>query len=271
MLFRSKRVNKRNRACHNRWSGQKNIKRSTPYAHHSVIPTAIASTASRGSWEHRLPELPRDARENCRSDCHGGAGSDRPRSLDRGDRGAGKESGGEKREALKWAQDNNVPIFVLGGGSNLLVADKGYNGLVIFLQNNKFKFKGNKLIVDAGMPMQDLVRVSVERGLRGLEWAGGLPGQLGGAIRGNANCFGGHTHDVVKKVRVMSPDGSIKTFNKRQCRFSHKSSIFKQNPKYIILSAELKFKKGNKKKLQEKVDYCMNWRAQNQPQKHGTF
>ena len=174
------------------------------------------------------------------------------------------------REALSWARSNNVPYFILGGGSNLLVADEGYNGLVISLQNNNFIFKDDRLIADAGTTIHDLVTNSVEREFSGLEWAGGLPGQLGGAIRGNANCFGGHMHDVIKKVRIMLPDGSIKIFSKRQCKFSQKNSIFKQKSEYIILSAELKFKKGNKNKLQERVNYCVNWRAKNQPKKHGT-
>ena len=173
-------------------------------------------------------------------------------------------------EALNWAKTKSVPYFILGGGSNLLIADEGYGGLVIHLVNNTFEFKGNRLIAQAGANMQDLVSASVDKGLGGLQWAGGLPGQLGGAIRGNANCFGGHIEDVVYSVRAITPEGKIKTFGKRKCKFGHNKSIFKQKPGHIILSAELKLKPQDKKVLQDRMNYCLNWRKENQPKKEGT-
>ena len=173
----------------------------------------------------------------------------------------------EIREALIWAQKNNVPYFILGGGSNLLISDEGYNGLVIHLATKNYIFKKNKLIADAGCDVQTLVAESVKLELDGFQWAAGLPGQLGGAIRGNANCFGGHTEDIVSKVWAATPAGKIKIFNKRQCKFGHKTSIFKQKPQYIILSAQIMFKPGNKKELEERMNYCLNWRKTNQPHK----
>ena len=173
-------------------------------------------------------------------------------------------------EALTWAQKNDVPYFVLGGGSNLLISDAGYDGLVIHLANKNYKFDGDRLVADAGCEVKTLVEDSVERGLDGFQWAGGLPGQLGGAIRGNANCFGGHTEDIIYSARAVTPKGKIKIFSNKQCKFGHKTSLFKQKPGYIILSAEIRLKHGDKKVIEEKMNYCVNWRAENQPKKEGT-
>lgn len=173
-------------------------------------------------------------------------------------------------EALSWAKKQNLPYFILGGGSNLLISDEGYGGLVIHLTNKNYKFDSDNLTADAGCEVKTLVEECVKRELDGFQWAGGLPGQLGGAIRGNANCFGGHTEDIIHSVRTITPNGKIKTFSKRKCRFGHKTSLFKQKPGYIILSAQIALKPGDKKTLEERMNYCVNWREQNQPKKEGT-
>lgn len=184
------------------------------------------------------------------------------------------------REALGWAKEKKVSYFILGGGSNLLISDEGYDGLVISIQNHRrvgSSYGNNRssygrviLEVSSGALMRELVEETTNSGLIGLEWAGGLPGQLGGAIRGNASCFGGQIEDIIKNVKAMDPYGNIKIFNKNQCKFKNKTSIFKEKPELIILSAEIKFKKGDRAKLQEKVNYCLKWRKENQPIEFGT-
>ena len=96
-----------------------------------------------------------------------------------------------------------LPFFVLGGGSNLLVSDKGFNGLIIKTQNTKYKIQNTKIMAEAGVMLGELVNVSAKAGLSGLEWAAGIPGTVGGAIRGNAGAFGSSMKNIVKKVEAF--------------------------------------------------------------------
>src|SRR3989338_3174836 len=108
-------------------------------------------------------------------------------------------------QAVKWANKNNLPFFILGGGSNLLVADKGFNGLVIKIENCKLKIVNSKVIAGAGISLTTLLSVTANAGLSGLEWSAGIPGAtLGGAIRGNAGAFETGIKDLVKKVEVFN-------------------------------------------------------------------
>ena len=113
-------------------------------------------------------------------------------------------------KAVKAAKELKLPFFVLGGGSNVLVADDGYDGLVIKFQSSNYKFQTNskiqnaKIYIESGMPLSLLVSKTAEKGLTGLEWAVGIPGTVGGAIRGNAGAFEQSMNNIVKKVEVLS-------------------------------------------------------------------
>ena len=96
----------------------------------------------------------------------------------------------EIKEALGFATEKKVDYFILAGGSNLIVADEGYDGLVIKPEFQNFKIENSKIIVGSGFIIDELVDIANEKGLKGLEWAGGLPGTVGGAGRGNAGAFG---------------------------------------------------------------------------------
>lgn len=142
-------------------------------------------------------------------------------------------------EAIDFAQEKKLPYFILGGGSNLLISDKGFNGIAIKLENKEIKLDNN-VIVDAGAKLSDLVDFTIKNNLTGLEWAAGIPGTVGGAIRGNAGAFGHDISEVVKEV---------KTFHKEtDYQFKYRDSIFKHNSD-IILSAVLKLKKGVNREL----------------------
>ena len=95
--------------------------------------------------------------------------------------------------AVNTAKKLRIPFFILGGGSNLVVADKGFPGLVIHIQAKKYRIEGAKLLCEAGVPMATLVREAGKRGLSGFEWAGGLPGAVGGGIRGKPGEIGGES------------------------------------------------------------------------------
>jgi UDP-N-acetylmuramate dehydrogenase len=106
-------------------------------------------------------------------------------------------------EAFKYAKNNNLEYFILGGGSNLLVSDDGFNGITIKVQDAKYTIQENIIEASAGVPLALVVNLATQNGLTGMEWAAGIPGTVGGAVRGNAGAFGGSMMDVVCDVRVI--------------------------------------------------------------------
>jgi UDP-N-acetylmuramate dehydrogenase len=168
---------------------------------------------------------------------------------------------GEIIEAVKWAKDKKLPIFILGGGTNLLISDSGFDGLVLKPDINFLEVSGNKITAGAGVLMADLLKFCIKNNLSGLEWAGGLPGTLGGAVRGNAGAFGGEVKDSIESVKSFNTkDQKIINRKNSGCRFGYRSSIIKEkNGAEIVLSATLKLQKGDSGKIKsaiaEKIDY----------------
>ncbi len=176
-------------------------------------------------------------------------------------------------EALQWAQQKRLLFFVLGGGSNVLINDKKYKGLVIKVQSSKFKVQsfenGFKVIeVEAGVSLGRLVGVANEEGLAGMEWAMGIPGTVGGAVCGNAGSFGQSMADIVESVKVIDTANfqfSIFNFQKNKCEFGYRDSIFKHNKNLIILSAKIKLPIGNKEEIKNKMKDFFILKKQTQP------
>ncbi|MFH1192334.1 MAG: FAD-binding protein [bacterium] len=201
-------------------------------------------------------------------------------------------------DILKWTAETKEKIFILGGGSNLLFRDKGFNGVVIKMEMRgdiKIKEEGEKnvvLSISAGCKFFKLIDFCRDNFLSGTEWASGIPGiTVGGAIKGNAGAFGVSMDDIVDSVRaiklVKSPkfvlpacaDRSaaegykvqsfemekITKLSNKECKFKYRSSIFKEKGNFIILSAELKFKKGNKDEIVEKIKSYAKFRKEKQP------
>ena len=174
--------------------------------------------------------------------------------------------------AIRLAKKYNLPFFILGGGSNLLVSDKGYNGLIIKFQipNPKFQINSEsqipKINVEAGVLLSAVASAAAKNGLTGLEWAVGIPGTVGGAIYGNAGAFKKNISAAIKKAEILDIRNlKIKKFKKQDCKFNYRDSIFKHKKNLIILSAELQLKKGNKKEVQKKLKECLDYRKQTQP------
>jgi UDP-N-acetylmuramate dehydrogenase len=168
--------------------------------------------------------------------------------------------------ALGEAKSRKIPIFVLGGGTNLLMPDKGFRGLVLKITINRVIATQNIIAAGAGTSMANLTNFSAKHSLAGLDWAGGLPGSLGGAIRGNAGCFGGEMKDSITAVQSID----MKTLriirrNAVQCHFGYRTSIFKQRPGEIILSAELRMKKGSSRKIASSLREKKAWRKSHHP------
>ena len=155
----------------------------------------------------------------------------------------------------------NVPIFILGKGTNILISEKGFEGLIIHNNIIGIKKIGEKVEVGAGVLVLDLLNFCIDNSLSGFEWAGGLPGTIGGAVRGNAGAFKGETKDSVFEVASINTKTLEKiTRNNNECEFSYRNSIFKTSAKdeiitSIIFEFKLADKEGIRKSIQEKIDY----------------
>ncbi len=181
--------------------------------------------------------------------------------------------GNDKREIVKavsLARREGLPFFILGGGSNLLVDDKGYQGLVIKIQNSGLKIQNedsrSKIVAEAGTFLSLLVSKAAKSSLSGLEWAVAIPGTLGGAIYGNAGAFGKSMEDIIEKVEVFDArDLQVKIYSLEDCRFGYRESIFKKDKNLIILSAVLKLEKGEKKEIENRMKKYLSEREKKQP------
>lgn len=169
-------------------------------------------------------------------------------------------------KAIKKAKELKMPFFILGEGSNVLASDKGYNGLVIKIVNCKLKVENCNLYAEAGVKLEDIVKLSDKKSLTGMEWAAGIPGTVGGAVYGNAQAFDVKISDIIKSVEIFDTKTlKIKNLLKKQCQFLAKKSIFKKNKNLIILSVVLKTKKGDKEKIKKEIKEHLNYRRKNHP------
>ena len=182
----------------------------------------------------------------------------------------------EIQELCKWAKNEKISILVLGGGSNVLISDKGFNGVVIKIKNLKLKIsarggsacggKNSIIKADAGVPLAKLVLETAKSGLSGLEWAIGIPGTIGGAINGNSGAFGKSMSENLEEVSVFEIAYSkIKIFKNNDCKFSYRNSIFKHNQNLIILSAILCLEKEKKEKMQKIIKDYAKQRIESNP------
>jgi UDP-N-acetylmuramate dehydrogenase len=141
-----------------------------------------------------------------------------------------------------------LPYIVIGGGTNLVVSDNGYDGVVLRFTGSRITHNGTTLHIEAGAVLQDAVNHSIALGLAGLETMTGIPGYLGGAIYGNAGAYGRSIQELVGSVRFT--DGErIRIFNNEECRFRYRESIFKDHKGWIVLSADLRFVPGDPEAL----------------------
>lgn len=175
----------------------------------------------------------------------------------------------EKKEdlinVLKWAKKEKIPFFILGGGSNILVSDKGFDGLVIRMKNNNYKIKNTKIFAEAGVLLSKLVSESINNNLKGLEWAVGIPGTIGGAVVGNAGAYGHSISENVIRVRAIDAEGKVFNFKKKDCHFSYRESIFKKKKELVILDVELKLQRDKDSLAKEKMKEILNERIKKIP------
>lgn len=173
---------------------------------------------------------------------------------------------GSLSEMLRICRENEVPVMIMGNGTNLIVRDKGIRGAVIQLTDNMcgYKVDGLEISAEAGIPMSRLSKIALEHGLTGLEFAEGIPGTLGGAVTMNAGAYDGDMSMVVKSTEYLGDDGHIHMIDNEQHCFGKRSSII-QTGGGAVLRSVISLKKGDKEKIREKMEDFHARRCEKQP------
>jgi len=174
------------------------------------------------------------------------------------------KSGEEIKTAVEIAKELDLPIFIFSGGSNILFADQGFDGLVIKIQNTKYEIQDTKIIAEAGVALGRLVEAAADRGLTGLEWAAGIPGTIGGAARGNAGAYGRAIGESVESVETLNYESRIMNYENKECDFRYRESIFKKN-KDIILKVVLVLKVDDREKIKDEMKKILKARNEKLP------
>ncbi|WP_455092778.1 UDP-N-acetylmuramate dehydrogenase [Parvimonas micra] len=175
-------------------------------------------------------------------------------------------------EAVKICRKNSIKFFVIGNGSNLLVPDEGYNGVIIKLKSefSKIEVEGDYLIVNSGAKLSEVYTVAYENSLTGFEFASGIPGTIGGAIYMNAGAYGGEMKDIVESVEVLDLDNfELRELKNEELEFSYRKSII-QRKNYIVTTIKLKLQKGNKEEINAVYEDLRERRNSKQPLNFGS-
>lgn len=167
---------------------------------------------------------------------------------------------------LKLCKENNIPFYIMGNGSNLLVQDKGFRGVIlqIFKNMNKVEIMEDKVWAEAGVLLSSLSNRIKDKSLTGFEFASGIPGTLGGAVFMNAGAYGGEIKQILVNVEVLDENYNEVLLNNKDLELGYRSSIL-QSKEFIVLSAMLKLEKGNKNEIEERINYLTKKRTTKQP------
>ncbi len=168
--------------------------------------------------------------------------------------------------AIKCCKENDIPYYIIGNGSNLLVSDKGYRGAIIQIYKNfnQVEINGCRVRAQAGILLSRLARLIMEAGLEGFEFASGIPGTLGGAVFMNAGAYGGEMKDVVEAITVITHQGDLIELPKEALELDYRSSIL-QKEDYVAVSIDLIFKEGCKKIIKSRIAELDDLRRLKQP------
>lgn len=168
--------------------------------------------------------------------------------------------------ALRIIQEKKEKFLLIGNGSNIILSDKYFDGIVIKLSNlNKINIDGNVITCESGVMMPFLVMTSIAHNLKGLEWAFGIPGNLGGSICGNAGAYNFCIFDYIESVTFINEKFEIKTLLKEELDCDYRTSFFKKEKDWIIVSANLKLEKGKKNESLAIIEDRLQRRKASQP------
>ena len=173
----------------------------------------------------------------------------------------------ELKAILKLSKEQESPITIIGNGSNILVSDEGIKGIVLKIEISTFELDNQttKLKVGSGVKLAYIAQKCLKQEIAGFEFASGIPGTIGGAIRMNAGAHGKEMKDVVTSITYMDRDGQIHTIQNEEAKFEYRKSMFTQNKDYIILEVEIQLEKGNEEEIQAKMTEYATYRKEKQP------
>lgn len=173
----------------------------------------------------------------------------------------------EKAAAIvRICRENQYPFYVLGNGSNLLVSDEGYRGLILQLYRNlsEITVKGEEITVQAGAMLSVIAKKALAHSLTGFEFASGIPGTIGGAVVMNAGAYGGEMKDVLVEVTVLTRENEIKVIPARELQLGYRFSVIPQNG-WIMLGAKLRLQKGEEEQIRARMEELKEQRVTKQP------
>ena len=176
------------------------------------------------------------------------------------------DKGEDVGRVIKICKEKEIPYFILGNGSNLLVGDGGYRGAVIQIYRNmsSVTVEGNEITAQAGALLSAVAAAAKNASLTGFEFAGGIPGTIGGAVVMNAGAYGGEMKDVLTEVTVMNAEGDIFTLPTEELELGYRTSIIK-TAGYIVLEAKIRLKEGNPEVIRETMKDLTIRRTTKQP------
>ena len=172
----------------------------------------------------------------------------------------------EVAKVIEVCTQENVPYYIVGNGSNLLVSDQGYEGVIIqiYKQMNRVEITENEIHAQAGALLSMIANRAMEAELTGFEFAAGIPGTLGGACVMNAGAYGGEMKDVLETVTVLTRDGDVKTLTKDELELGYRTSVIAKKD-YIVLSAVIRLENGKKEEIKAVMDDLKEKRITKQP------
>ena len=172
----------------------------------------------------------------------------------------------EIRQVIRLCKEEEIPFAVLGNGSNLLVGDKGFRGVIIQLFKNfsDIIIEEETIYAQSGALLVRLANQAAEQGLTGLEFASGIPGTLGGAVVMNAGAYGGEMKDVLKEVTVLTPEGRVLTLQADELHMGYRTSVIKEAG-YIVLEAVISLEKGDQEEIRSRMQELAGMRTSKQP------
>ena len=172
----------------------------------------------------------------------------------------------EVAEVVRFCHEHAQPYYVLGNGSNLLVSDEGYRGLVLQLYRsfNDIQVNGETITVQSGAMLAAVARTAYQTGLTGLEFASGIPGTIGGAVVMNAGAYGGEMKNVLKEVTVLTKEGEVLVIPAKALELGYRTSVIPKNG-WIVLGAVLQLKKGDQEQILARMEELKEQRITKQP------
>jgi len=172
----------------------------------------------------------------------------------------------EVKSIVVLCNQEKIPYYILGNGSNLLIGDKGYRGVMIqiYKEMSEIEIEGEKICIQAGALLSRVGNMALEAGLQGFEFAAGIPGTMGGAVVMNAGAYGGEIKDVIIDATVLTPEGEILVIPKEKLELGYRTSVIAEK-NYIVLEANVQLRRGDKEVIRARMNELKEQRVAKQP------